>query len=718
MTGSERLGPLRLMVLLVRFRWRHARHSFWRGGGSGSRWISLAALGLPLAYVGLFVSAFQVIASLAAWPVQSATMVVVAAGLTLASLAGKITGGDAIVAGTGENEFYLSRPISLGRLVAARALAAAVLDVWGGLFLLPVLAAAAVVWKLGWLGLVFAATLSWLLQVVLVAVGQAVALGLLGKIPLARKRLLQTGLGLLAAVSVALLWVVASFVLRQPARFVEAIGPYADAINSSPLSLLVRPLLALRERPRTDALVGLLMFALAAAFAVALAAYVAERAGRRGWEDAGLPFAPPARLSRPHTNRKPLSMAGKELRLLLRDRARFVTLLAMPLLFVGVQIFGAVGFDAFGGSASAAGLLAYSLAAYLATLGPFPHMQGERRAFWILRSVPVPLGRLMWGKVKAWLVLIVAMGSLAFWGTVLLAIPQAYALWSTWHTFGLVVFGSSLVCVLAVGVGCNVADLSHEGRSAVSPGSIYVFLLVAGLFNVALVREGEIVWRTLALYVAAVSLVWMTGIERARDALDPERTRDLTPGDGAMAAVLFYAGIHLPAANSIGLPPGQVETVQAVWAGLVLAGAVLFVFGVRREGRRRSGGTFALLPKQGGSLARKLAILVTAMALVLGLRHLSGETLRVPLVFVAAEEMVFRGMLQASLLQRARSRALRPNRASLIVVSLIGLAVACVASRGPLSGSALAVQVIAVAAFSCGGYVWTGAAARVLVWLL
>ena len=125
MTSPAEDGAFRLAWVLIRFRVRHIRNAFWAGGASSSRWVSFAALMLPVAYVGLFASAFKVVSERASWPVQAATLALVAGGLTMASLVSKIAGGDAIVAGTTENEFFLSRPVGLGQLVVARAMASA-----------------------------------------------------------------------------------------------------------------------------------------------------------------------------------------------------------------------------------------------------------------------------------------------------------------------------------------------------------------------------------------------------------------------------------------------------------------------------------------------------------------------------------------------------------------------------------------------------------------
>jgi hypothetical protein len=688
------IPSLRLLRLLVRFRLRHTWNGFRRGGGSGSKWVGLVALVLPLTYVGLFATAFGVVARLGSWTVQVATLAVVVWGLTVASLVSKLTGGDAVVAGTGENEFYLSRPVGLANLVVARALAASVLDVWGSLFLLPVLAAASYVWRLGPLSFAVSLMTSVILQVILVAIGQSVGLGLLGRVTLAKRRILATVLGLLSALSVAVLWVVASFVLRRPDAFVRAVEPWAADIAGGWLSIVVRPLVLLREQGALACCLWLLMLSALALVALWGASRVAAVAARRGWQDAGMPFDSGA-VSRTTSKGPALSIAAKELRLLLRDRSRVVALLAMPFLFVGVQVFGAAGMEVFNGGPQRAGLVAYSLAAYLATLGPLPHMQAERRAFWILRSVPVPLGWIMWGKVKAWLFLIVGVGVLAFAATIAIGGGFYFSDPALWKTLALVVTGSSMVCVLAVGAGCNAADLSDEGRNALGPGSVYVFLMVAGLFNLALMRDGELAWRTLVVYASAVVLVWLSGVRRAETALDPGRLRPVTTSDGAMASVLLFCGIHLINLAPAGLSAEESRVGRAIWAALVAAGSLFFLWSVRR-GLVSKGATVLPLfgPWRGRGWMRMAggSVLVVSAFVVL---RVTLHPVPTALLLVLAEEVVLRSILQRSLHEHFGD-----TRAASIVAVGVAAFVSTAATVESLSGIALLTQCLSILAFA------------------
>ena len=57
-------------------------------------------------------------------------------------------------------------------------------------------------------------------------------------------------------------------------------------------------------------------------------------------------------------------------------------------------------------------------------------------------------------------------------------------------TGALVVGAAVAMTVLAVAVGAQAADLSHDGRPALGPGTVYLFLAVGGLFNLVLGASG------------------------------------------------------------------------------------------------------------------------------------------------------------------------------------------------------------------------------------
>ena len=107
---------------------------------------------------------------------QVAALALVTSTIAFGSLAARAASSEAVRAGSPENEFMLARPVALASLVAARGLADAVIDPVGALFLLPVLIAAGVVWRLGAPGWPLAIVISMLMQIAISMLAYAVQL--------------------------------------------------------------------------------------------------------------------------------------------------------------------------------------------------------------------------------------------------------------------------------------------------------------------------------------------------------------------------------------------------------------------------------------------------------------------------------------------------------------------------------------------------------------
>jgi membrane protease YdiL (CAAX protease family) len=705
---AARASTLRLSWLLVRFRWRHLGNGLLRArGGTGFRLLGLVAILVPGAYLTLFFASFRLIADVSDAATQVATAALVSAGLALGNLMSKVVAGDAVLAGSPENEFFLARPVGLARLTLARSLAAGVSDLFGALFLVPVLLAVAWTWGLGLVGLAIAVGLSMVAQISIVALAQAIQMALVRIVPPARRRLLWTALGLGSAATVAGLWVLASFVLRQPAVFVGHLQPFVRTLSSPPFDLLAAPLASLRDRDAVGFVLSLVWLAGFASLSLLAAGRVARGAQIRGWEDAAAPWAEAGARPRPRAQtrrRGPLSVAGKDLLSLSRDPARLVALLCLPVIFVGVQVFAAAGVGFLGESPRRIGMLAYSLAAYLATIGPFPHMQAERRAFWILRTVPASMSRLMAQKAAAWAALVSAVAGASFVGLTFMGNGVAgFATEAAWILL-LVVGGAAALSVLAVAMGCDAADLTRVDRGAVSPGAVYLFLVVAGLFNVMLSSPPEVLVRGLVLYAAAIALLWDSGMENARSCLDPDAAaaRRGGPSDGVLAAIILFLGAQAMAAGLRAGGNREVEIAAATtaWSGLVGLGAAIQIM------RRRRGGVVSqVIVPRWRKILRGIALgALAALALrAVGTPPLAPSLL---LVIVTAEELVFRGLLQPALEQRwARGPA--PNRVlGTIAAGLVTLAVSIAAGHGAFGGEFVLVHAVATLVRGLSGSSW------------
>src|SRR5262249_31189597 len=143
------VSAFRLAGLLIRYRLRFLRNALRaRTGGRFPVLVVIVGLFTSLSYVGLFASAFTMLCRHAPVDGQIAALAVVAFTIAFGSFTAKAASSEAVLAGSPENEFLLSRPVALPRLVVARSLAEAAIDPIGALFLLPILFGAVRTWHL------------------------------------------------------------------------------------------------------------------------------------------------------------------------------------------------------------------------------------------------------------------------------------------------------------------------------------------------------------------------------------------------------------------------------------------------------------------------------------------------------------------------------------------------------------------------------------------
>jgi len=335
----------------------------------------------------------------------------------------------------------------------------------------------------------------------------------------------------------------------------------------------------------------------------------------------------------------------------------------LPCLLLAVQWLGAVGWSSVTATLDRVAMVTFSITVYLAALGPLGHMQHERRAFWILRSLPVSAGRVMRAKVLAWAP-IVGGAALVMFGALVWSLPGP-APAAVLGTGALVLAGAVATTALAVGLGGLAADLSDEQRGALGPGTVYLFLLLGGLLNVIFSAGGGEGARIGALYLAMVAAVWRSGVEQARDCLDPEARRQ-APLRLADAAILLLLFALVPVALARGLAridaaPGAIATAHV--AVIVVCGLAATRLLLGRE-------TGQPVPSRGPFVAVLLGVLLGAATrgvreLVFGAGPSLADALRRPpvlallLAVALSEELVLRGVLQGAL-----ERALRPRAAS------------------------------------------------------
>jgi len=706
------IGVWRLAALLVRYRVRSAVNAVRARPAGPFALLLLFALASVAAYVGLFATALGTIGARAGRAGEATALALMTGAIALASLTAKAS-GEGLFAGTPENEFLLARPVSLPRLAAARVLAALLTDPFGTLFLLPVLLAAALAWQLPAAAALIAGVTSLLAQLVISALAQTIQIAAVRWVPRRRRTAVFVGLRLVAAVTLAAVWISATAVLRAPALFAQ----HGEALRrwAGPLGALAAPLVAYRSGGPRAALRALAPLLAGTALVVPAALAIVRRAGLHGWEEAGAPWSDSATLAPPGP---PLTLVRREWRLLERDRPRLVALVVLPVLLLAVQWLGAVGWSSVTATLDRVAMVTFSITVYLAALGPLPHMQHERRAFWIVRALPVSVERVMRAKVLAWAPLVGGAALLMFgalaWS---LAGPQGPGAAAVLATGVLVVTGALATTVLAVGLGCLAAGLSDEQRGALGPGTVYLFLLLGGLLNVIFGAGGWEGARIGALYLAMVGAVWRSGMAQARDCLDPEAHRR-TPPRLADAAVLLLLFALVPVAldrglRRLGVAPGAAALTHV---------AALALFGLAAA--RLLHGRPDKTPLERGLPAAVGIGLLCGVAtrgarqLLLGEGPPLAEVWRTPGVLVLllalalSEELVLRGAMQGAL-----ERELRPLRRAAPWLAAAATVAAAQLAAPEVTGASLLLALGPATARAASGRLLAACVARVVILL-
>ncbi|HEY0715374.1 MAG TPA: hypothetical protein VGF45_22020, partial [Polyangia bacterium] len=465
--ATEPPGVLHVAALLVAVRWRLVRGGLRVGPRLAAlRFAALFALLVPAAYTALFANSLAVLRPQSE-PAAVALLWLVVGLLVASGFLTKLSTGDLVRGHGGEIELLLAQPVSLSTLVVARAVAGPATDIAGALFLFPALTAGALAFDRGPGSVVMAAAASALIQVAVNAAAQTAQIVVVQTLAPRLRRIVFVAGALAAAGCLAAIWVVSTRALRDPVA--------ASTLASLP-GLLLAPgafisAVVVTSGTTITAAGPITTLIFITATVVVAAGAVARWASHRGWEQASVEsgFAAGPALRRPED---PLSLTGKDWRLLLRDRTRIVSLLALPLLFVGMQLFGSAGWEWTSASSQRMAVCAYSLAAYAATFGPLIHLEAERRAFWIVRATPVSVARLFAAKAGFWSALLTGFAGLVYLGLCALSdLPVDAAMVLDGVT---IVVGTAVIAWLAVGLGVAHADLSDEARPAVGIGTAYL----------------------------------------------------------------------------------------------------------------------------------------------------------------------------------------------------------------------------------------------------
>ena len=331
----------------------------------------------------------------------------------------------------------------------------------------------------------------------------------------------------------------------------------------------------------------------------------------------------------------------------------------------------------------------------MATIGPLTHMQAERRAFWILRTVPVPLGQPARGQGarlggdrrrqrRRWCSRCCRCGC------------RTYRCGAAGDGIAGVV-GAAIMSFVAVAMASRGRGSRRRPVTAVGPATIYAFMLVGGLFNLVLVEDTPVRGAGLALYAFAGWTYWRAGIEHGlllhgrRGGADAARARvgrrhdaDRLCARGAGAGARRRERSAWPAARL---------RARLRLALLAIVGALVVIYLARRP---RAAGRLPPVASAGVGLGAG-ALAGVVMAWLGGGAWLirSGGHAAVAVIValgMLAEELLYRGVIQDGIEQevayrpgrilggaarcRGRQHGARGNRRRAVGASLAGVHVA------------------------------------------
>ncbi|HKO93782.1 MAG TPA: CPBP family intramembrane glutamic endopeptidase [Polyangiaceae bacterium] len=396
------------------------------------------------------------------------------------------------------------------------------------------------------------------------------------------------------------------------------------------------------------------------------------------------------------------ALVQKELRALFRDRRLRTQAFVTPCLVFGLQFWiNPRLLHDISGNPRHIATAAFAVSAFALTTGACNALATEGSALWMLYTLPERLERLLLEKLWVWLgvAYLFAGGFLALvWARVpQLILPSLpYAVFAM---AGVYIYG-----VIALGIGSLGTDpLEAEPRRRIRPGSLYLFMSLAGLFAYAIYAPS--LWTKFVQLILSGLLafaLWQKLRDHLPYLLDPTEAPapQIAVADGVIAALGFFVlqGVFVLFFADDDGAQGRALLLGFSTAGIAVTALSLFAFrrsGVPRLWRvlglsRPAGSRSRVLPVGlgigGGILAGLLGIGYRLLAQHVpwlaelfeqGSSLLPEEEQGLPWWFIALtllaapvfEEFIFRGILYRGL--RRSLRAPLAVLASALVFALV-----------------------------------------------
>ncbi|MBA3709028.1 MAG: CPBP family intramembrane metalloprotease [Planctomycetes bacterium] len=277
-----------------------------------------------------------------------------------------------------------------------------------------------------------------------------------------------------------------------------------------------------------------------------------------------------------------LSILGKDLLLLRRDRNFLVQTLALPAFMVGLQLV--VNQDMASGIAHDfrhGATLAYGVAAYLLVNTAMGVLNLEGGALWLLYTAPQPLERLLMRKTCLWAGIAagyaaVTMAILAWFVTDLPATAIEDIL--------LVLAGAVVYAFIGAGIGILASDpLEQNPKRRINVAAVYLFMMLSAMYAHAIYQpSGFAKLAQLALSALLAFALWQKVRDRIPYLLDPTAAPPptISVSDGMIATLAFFVlqGVLTLLLLQAQLPIGPAVTIAYGAAGLSVASFCMYLF--------------------------------------------------------------------------------------------------------------------------------------------
>lgn len=277
-------------------------------------------------------------------------------------------------------------------------------------------------------------------------------------------------------------------------------------------------------------------------------------------------------------------IAGKEIRLLFRDRNFLVQTLIVPVLIVGFQVLmNPAILKGAAGDLRHASAVAFGMGAYVLIFSAFQILVVEGNSLWMLYTFPQHLDSILLRKTWLWcgFGLLYTLCILIGFG---IASPRLQ--WTALSPAVTAVLGVIIYAYIASGIGVLATDpLQTEVQRKVRPDMMYLYMTLVAFFAFAIYSPS--VWAKFAQIILSSLLayaLWQKVRDRTPYMLDPtqEPPPEISLSDGMIAVLAFFVvqGLMLMLQKSIKveLPNGAQLLIAFVTAGAAVWSVTMFAF--------------------------------------------------------------------------------------------------------------------------------------------